>query len=200
MPAQDVPACADSASGLPRARCSAGQGAGAESKGRFTLLMERLVINVLTECATLTGVRRIMRITWDEAWGVMERAVRRGRERKQLNPERYLGVEGKAFVAVNSSRPSQTDRQQGQAHQTESVVGHRHDQGHDRGLRLGLRGDRTGLAHQVRWALRRVAGSVVMRRRSQVWTRVIDSSALLTIHHTIYNMVGIGKKCYMIEK
>ena len=39
----------------------------AESKGRFTLLMERLIIDVLTECATLTGARRIMRITWDEA-------------------------------------------------------------------------------------------------------------------------------------
>lgn len=54
-----------------------------EDKGRFTLLMERLILDVLTECATLTGARRIMRITWDEAWGVMERAVRRGRERKQ---------------------------------------------------------------------------------------------------------------------
>jgi len=39
----------------------------AEPKGRFTLLMERLIIDVLTECATLTGARRIMRITWDEA-------------------------------------------------------------------------------------------------------------------------------------
>jgi transposase len=39
----------------------------AESKGRFTLLMERLISDVLTECATLIGARRIMRITWDEA-------------------------------------------------------------------------------------------------------------------------------------
>jgi transposase len=69
----------------------------AEPKGRFTLLMERLIIDVLTECATLTGARRIMRITWDEAWGVMERAVRRGRERKQSPPSRYLGVDEKTF-------------------------------------------------------------------------------------------------------
>jgi transposase len=55
----------------------------AENKGRFTLLMERLIIDVLTECATLTGARPIMRITWDEAWGVMKKAVRRGRKRKQ---------------------------------------------------------------------------------------------------------------------
>jgi len=69
----------------------------AETKGRFTLLMERLIIDALTECATLTGARRIMRITWDEAWGVMERAVRRARERKQSNASRYLGVDEKAF-------------------------------------------------------------------------------------------------------
>jgi len=69
----------------------------AEAKGRFTLLMERLIIDVLTECATLTGARRIMRITWDEASGVMERAGRRGRERKQSMPARYLGLDEKAF-------------------------------------------------------------------------------------------------------
>lgn len=33
---------------------------GAEFKGRFTLLMERLIIDALTECATLTGARGIM--------------------------------------------------------------------------------------------------------------------------------------------
>jgi len=69
----------------------------AESKGPFTLLMERLIIDVLTECATVTGARRILRLTWGEAWGVMERAVRRGRERKQSQPARYLGVDEKAF-------------------------------------------------------------------------------------------------------
>ena len=53
----------------------------AESKARFTILMERLIIDVLTECATVTGARRILRITWDEAWGVMERAVRRASNR-----------------------------------------------------------------------------------------------------------------------
>lgn len=52
-------------------------------RGRFTLLMERLIIDVLTECAFCDGSPDIMRLTWDEAWGVMERAVRRGRERKQ---------------------------------------------------------------------------------------------------------------------
>jgi len=35
--------------------------------------------------------------SWDIARGVMERTVRRGRERKQSIPSRYLGVDEKAF-------------------------------------------------------------------------------------------------------
>jgi len=54
--------------------------------------MERLIIDVLTECATVTGARRILRLTWDEAWGVMERAVRRGRERKQSHRRGILAL------------------------------------------------------------------------------------------------------------
>ena len=39
-----------------------------EAKGRFTLLMERLIIDVLRECATVAGACRLMRISRDEAW------------------------------------------------------------------------------------------------------------------------------------
>jgi len=70
----------------------------AESKGRFTLLMERLIIDLLNECATVTGACRIARISWDECWGVMERAVRRGQKRKESIPHRYIGVDEKAFL------------------------------------------------------------------------------------------------------
>jgi len=69
----------------------------ADSMGRFTLLMERLVIDALTEFTTMTGERRLIRTTWDEAWRVMERAVRRGQERKRSNFARYIGVDEKAF-------------------------------------------------------------------------------------------------------
>jgi transposase len=69
----------------------------AEARARFTLLMERLVIDVLHQCSTLTGVCRLLRISWDEAQGVMERAVARGQARKTAAPIRYLGVDEKAF-------------------------------------------------------------------------------------------------------
>jgi transposase len=69
----------------------------AEPRSRFTLLMERLVIDVILQCSTLTGACRILRISWDEAWGVMARAVARGQARKAARPYRYLGVDEKAF-------------------------------------------------------------------------------------------------------
>ena len=62
---------------IPRVDCSEHGGMAqvktlwAESKGRFTLLMERLIIDVLTDCATVTGTRHILCISC-EAWGVME--------------------------------------------------------------------------------------------------------------------------------
>ena len=69
----------------------------AETGGRFTLLMERMIIDVLKQCMTISGACRIMRISWDEAFGVQRRAVLRGQARKQATPIRYVGVDEKAF-------------------------------------------------------------------------------------------------------
>ena len=69
----------------------------AEPRARFTQLMERLIIEVIGQCSTLTGACRMLQITWDEAWGVMARAVARGQARKVACPIRYLGVDEKAF-------------------------------------------------------------------------------------------------------
>src|SRR4030042_6147427 len=49
----------------------------AEESSRFTLLFERLAIDVLRE-SDILGATRILRISWDEAWHLMERAVKRG--------------------------------------------------------------------------------------------------------------------------
>lgn len=40
----------------------------AEPRSRFTLLFERLAIDVLSQC-DVSGATRILRISWDEAWG-----------------------------------------------------------------------------------------------------------------------------------
>lgn len=67
----------------------------AEPRSRFTLLFERLAIDVLGQC-NVTGATKILRISWDEAWGIMERAVTRGRQRKAPKVVRRIGVDEKA--------------------------------------------------------------------------------------------------------
>ena len=67
----------------------------AEARSRFTLLFERLAIDVLGQC-DVSGATKILRISWDEAWGIMERAVKRGRSRKAPKVVRRIGVDEKA--------------------------------------------------------------------------------------------------------
>jgi len=67
----------------------------AEPRSRFTLLFERLAIDVLSQC-DVSGATRILRISWDEAWGLMQRAVKRGQERKKARIVRRIGVDEKA--------------------------------------------------------------------------------------------------------
>jgi len=69
----------------------------AETRSRFTLLMERMIIDVIHQCSTITGACAIMRVSWDEAFGVMQRAVMRGQARKQASVVKQIGVDEKAF-------------------------------------------------------------------------------------------------------
>jgi transposase len=74
----------------------------AETRSRFTLLMERMIIDVIHHCSTVTGACEIMRVTWDEAFGVMQRAVMRGQERKEATVVKHVGVDEKAFKKGHS--------------------------------------------------------------------------------------------------
>ena len=67
----------------------------AEARARFTALFERLVIDVLKETDVL-GATRILRISWDEAWHIMERAVARGLLAKEERISARIGVDEKA--------------------------------------------------------------------------------------------------------
>ena len=69
----------------------------AEPKARFTRLFERLAIDVLRECS-VTGATRILGLSWDEAWHLMERAVERGQARKAPRIIPHLGVDEKAIA------------------------------------------------------------------------------------------------------
>ena len=65
---------------------------------RFSLAFEKHAIETLLE-ADVLGATRLLRISWDEAWGVMERAVQRGLQAKKRRIIRHLGVDEKAVAA-----------------------------------------------------------------------------------------------------
>ena len=68
----------------------------AEERSRFTALFEALVIDWLREASQVAVARRLG-LSWAEAHGIMERAVRRGLGRRQQEPVPYLGVDEKSF-------------------------------------------------------------------------------------------------------
>ena len=67
----------------------------AEPMSRFTVLFERLAIDVLKEC-DVEGAARLLRLSWDEAWHLMDRAVAPGRARKPHVVPAKVGVDEKA--------------------------------------------------------------------------------------------------------
>lgn len=54
----------------------------AEPHSRFTLLFERLAVEVMRQC-NVKGAAQILRLSWDEVMLLMERAVQRGQKRQQ---------------------------------------------------------------------------------------------------------------------
>ena len=93
---------------VPRVRC-ADHGSltvkvpWAEPRSRFTAYFERLAIDVMLECS-VRGACEILRISWDEADGIKQRAVARGLRRKPEAPMRRLGVDEKCETGVASPR------------------------------------------------------------------------------------------------
>lgn len=68
----------------------------AEPGSHFTELFESLAIHWLQE-ASISAVAGQLGLSWDEASGIMERAVRRGLSRRQAEPIRHVGVDETSF-------------------------------------------------------------------------------------------------------
>src|SRR6266571_1603698 len=64
---------------------------------RFTVLFERLAIAWLKE-ATPAAVARRLGLTWEEANGIVERAVKRGLARRLSMAARYLGIDEHSYL------------------------------------------------------------------------------------------------------
>jgi transposase len=69
----------------------------AEPGSQFTALFERLAIDLLRRCS-ITGAIRLLRISWDEGWGIKERAVKRGLARRGHEVVARLGVDEKVIA------------------------------------------------------------------------------------------------------
>ena len=69
----------------------------AEPGSQFTAWFERLAIDVLRECS-VTGAAGLLRLTWDEAWGIKEWAVARGLSRRTQDVVPHRGVDEKAIA------------------------------------------------------------------------------------------------------
>lgn len=64
---------------------------------RFTLQFERFAIDALLEMS-IEGTCRLLRISWDEADGIIARAVGRGLAKRDLSKLRRIGIDEKAVL------------------------------------------------------------------------------------------------------
>jgi len=64
---------------------------------RFTLLFEAFAIEVIEACGTVKSAAKLLGLDWDSVHRIMERAVDRGLERRDLESLQYLGIDEKSF-------------------------------------------------------------------------------------------------------
>ena len=74
----------------------------AEKGSRFTILFVRFAIEVLLATQTVKGAMSILGTKWDQTWGNLERAVARGKARKEATAIPRLGIDEKAFLKGQS--------------------------------------------------------------------------------------------------
>ncbi len=86
---------------VPRVRCEAHgvhqvSVSWADSNSAFTALYEALVISWL-KVASISAVAELMQLSWDQVDGIMQRAVRRGLERRTPEQLRRIGIDETSF-------------------------------------------------------------------------------------------------------
>ena len=99
---------------LPRANCEqcgvkTTLASWASKHSRFTLLFEAFAIDVLTACANVKRAAELLRIDWQTAHAIMERAVQRGLERRSVEQVRRVGIDEKSFGKGQSYVSVMTD-------------------------------------------------------------------------------------------
>ena len=69
----------------------------ASKHSRFTQMFEAFAIKVLQSASNVKKASELLRISWDTAHAIMERAVKRGLERRSDEPIQYVGIDEKSF-------------------------------------------------------------------------------------------------------
>jgi transposase len=69
----------------------------AEPHGRFTLLFEAFAIRVLKASSSIEKGRRLLGLGWEAAQRIMNAAVERGLERRDLEEIKHVGIDEKNF-------------------------------------------------------------------------------------------------------
>ena len=69
----------------------------AEPHGRFTSMFEAFALCVLQAAGSVEQARKLLGLTWDSVQRIMDRAVERGLERRELDEVRHVGIDEKSF-------------------------------------------------------------------------------------------------------
>ncbi len=64
---------------------------------RFTLMFEAFVIEVIQACGNVKSAAELLGLDWDSVHRIMERAVERGLECRELESLQYVGIDEKSF-------------------------------------------------------------------------------------------------------
>ena len=88
---------------IPRVKCSKHKTktmeiSWSENMSRFTLLFERFAIDLLFATRNRSKTAKILRISWDEMNHIMEKAVKRGLDRRSDELIEYIGMDEKSFL------------------------------------------------------------------------------------------------------
>lgn len=69
----------------------------AAPQGRFTRLFERFAVDVLLASGSVSQACQLLGLGWETAQTIMDRAVARGLEQRQLDELKHLGMDEKSF-------------------------------------------------------------------------------------------------------
>jgi transposase len=70
----------------------------ASPNSRFTLLFERLAIDVMIAAKSIKEAARLLGLSWDQVHHIQARAVERGLARRELDEIKNVGIDEKSFL------------------------------------------------------------------------------------------------------